>query len=196
VAEVFINYRTGDGEWPAAFLDDKFKRRYGHDRVFRDATSLGPGHDFRAELQRRLERCTVLIVIIGPNWLPARDEAGRRRLDNSGDYVRMEIAESLSRKIRVLPVTLNDVRLPLMDELPAEIADLAQRQSRVFRSRYYQADFKEIVSIIDEEIPKATENQDSENASGRDKGRRTVREASRSAISMGDGPATYHEGRP
>jgi TIR domain len=196
MAEVFINYRTGDGEWPAAFLDDKFKRRYGHDRVFRDATSLGPGRDFRAELQRRLERCTVLIVIIGPNWLTARDEAGRRRLDNSSDYVRMEIAESLNRKIRVLPVTLNDVRLPLRDELPAEIVDLAQRQSRVFRSRYYQADFQEIVSIIDEEIPKATENQDAENPSARDNGRRTVRKASRSAISMGDGPVTHHEGRP
>lgn len=208
MAEVFINYRTGDGEWPAAFLDDKFKRRYGHDRVFRDATSLEAGHDFRSELRRRLERCTVLVVIIGPNWLTARDAAGRRRLDNSGDYVRMEIAESLSRRIRILPVTLNDVRLPLADELPPEIADLAHRQSRVFRSRHYQADFKEIVSIIDEEIPKATEDQDAESSSGRDNGRdhrrdqghdngrRIVEKAKRSAISMGDGPATYHEGRP
>ena len=198
MAEVFINYRTGDGEWPAAFLDDKFKRRYGADRVFRDATSLEPGHDFRAELLRRLERCTVLVVIIGPTWLTARDQAGRRRLDNSADYVCMEIAESLKRKIRVLPITLNEVRLPLRDELPRMIADLAHRQARVFRSRNYQSDFKEIVAVIDEEIPLATDDRDAEDQRSRPSGGDggpTVGNAYRSAVAQGNGPASYHEDR-
>jgi len=194
VAEVFINYRTGDGDWPAAFLDDKFKRRFGADRVFRDATSLEAGHDFRYELRRRLERCTILVVIIGPSWLTARDDSGRRRLDNPSDYVRMEIEESLKRKIRVVPITLNDVRLPLADELPEEIADLAHRQCRVFRSRHYESDFEQIVSVIDEEIPRATENHDAVPAAASTNGQRTVGKAYRSAISQGDGPATYHEG--
>lgn len=199
MAEVFINYRTGDGEWPAAFLDDKFKRRYGADRVFRDATSLEAGHDFRHELRRRLERCTVLVVLIGPTWLTARDDAGRRRLDNPADYVRMEIEESLARKIRVVPITLNDVRLPLADELPAGIADLAHRQSRVFRSRHYESDFGQIVAVIDDEIPQATENDDAERAgAGRAAGaadnRPMVGTGIRSAIAK-DGPATYNEGR-
>jgi TIR domain-containing protein len=193
VAEVFINYRTGDGEWPAAFLDDKFKRRYGADRVFRDATSLEPGRDFREELKRRLKRSAVLVVVIGPDWLTARDNAGRRRLDSSTDYVRMEIAESLSRDIPVLPVTLNDVRLPLADELPPDIGELAYRQSCVFRSRNYQADFSEIVRIIDEEVPLATQNHDAENGRSTDHGSRTVN-GSRNAIGMGDGSTTYYEG--
>jgi hypothetical protein len=200
VAEVFINYRTGDGEWPAAFLDDRFKRRYGPDRVFRDATSLEPGLDFRDELRRRLQRCTVLVVLIGPTWLIARDENGHRRLDNSGDYVRMEIAESLKRGIRVLPITLNTVRLPLADELPSEIADLAHRQSRVFRSRFYNSDFEQIVSVIDEEIPLATEDDDAEGGRSPHSGNvpirhREVRNASRSAITQGKGDASYYEGR-
>lgn len=195
MAEVFINYRTGDGEWPAAFLDDKFKRRFGADRVFRDATSLEAGHDFRQELRRRLERCTVLVVIIGPCWLTARDDSGRRRLDNPADYVRMEIEESLNRKIRVIPITLNDVRLPLSDELPVEIADLAHRQSRIFRSRHYDSDFDQITSIIDEEIPRATENHDAmPTAPAETNGKRVVKRAKRSALAQGDGPATYNEG--
>jgi hypothetical protein len=193
VAEVFINYRTGDGEWPAAFLDDKFKRRYGADRVFRDATSLEPARDFRVELQRRLERSTVLIVVIGPEWLTARDNAGRRRLDSSTDYVRMEIAESLSRGILVLPVTLNDVRLPLADELPPDIEKLAYRQSCVFRSRNYQADFSEIMRVIDKEIPLATQNHDAEDRRTTDSASRHVGHVERSALSF-DGPASYHEG--
>lgn len=195
MAEVFINYRTGDGEWPAAFLDDKFKRRFGADRVFRDATSLEAGHDFRQELRRRLERCTVLVVIIGPGWLTARDGSGRRRLDNTADYVRMEIEESLKRKIRVIPITLNDVRLPLADELPKGIADLAHRQSRVFRSRHYESDFEEIISIIDKEIPRATENGDAVSAATvGTNGKRVVKKAKRSAIAQGEGPAIYSEG--
>jgi hypothetical protein len=195
VAEVFINYRTGDGEWPAAFLDDKFKRRFGVDRVFRDATSLEAGHDFRSELRRRLERCTVLVVIIGPSWLTARDESGRRRLDKPSDYVRMEIEESLKRNIRVVPITLNDVRLPLADELPVEIADLAHRQSRVFRSRYYEADFEQILAIIDEEIPRATESRDSVSSAVAGSGpRTTIGKVKRSAVAQGDGDANYLEG--
>jgi hypothetical protein len=193
VAEIFINYRTGDGEWPAAFLDDKFKRRYGTDRVFRDATSLEPGRDFREELRRRLKRSTVLVVVIGPDWLTARDSAGRRRLDNSTDYVRMEIAESLSRSISVLPVTLNDVRQPLADELPPDIEELAYRQSCVFRSRNYQADFSEIMRIIDEEVPLATQNHDAENGRTKEYGSHAVN-GNRNVVGMGDGPATYYEG--
>jgi hypothetical protein len=197
MAEVFINYRTGDGEWPAAFLDDKFKRRFGADRVFRDATSLEAGRDFRPALRQRLERCTVLVVIIGPDWLTARDASGRRRLDNPEDYVRMEIEESLKRKIRVIPITLNDVRLPLADELPKEIADLAHRQSRVFRSRNYEQDFEQITSIIDEEIPRATENHDAVPAAGAGlNGQNVVGYAVGNAIAQGGGPATYHEGKP
>lgn len=195
MAEVFINYRTGDGEWPAAFLDDKFKRRFGADRVFRDATSLEPGHDFRHELRRRLERCTVLVVIIGPSWLTSRDDSGRRRLDNPADYVRMEIEESLKRTIRVLPITLNDVRLPLADELPDAIADLAHRQSRAFRSRHYEPDFEQILSVIDKEIPRATENHDAVPTPGPGNRYHMVHEAPGSAIAQGDGPATVYEGR-
>jgi TIR domain len=196
VAEVFINYRTGDGEWPAAFLDDKFKRRYGADRVFRDATSLEAGRDFRPELRRRLERCTVLVVVIGPTWLTARDDAGRRRLDNPSDYVRMEIEESLARKIRVVPLTLNDVRLPLADELPAKIAGLADRQSRVFRSRHYESDFEQLVTVIDKEIPRATENHDAVRSPVVSQvGDRRVGDVRGSALAMGDGPATVNKKR-
>jgi hypothetical protein len=162
MAEVFINYRTGDGEWPAAFLDDKFKRRYGRDRVFRDATSLDAGLDFRGELRRRLRRCTVLVAIIGPNWLTAGSIDGERLIDDPDDYVRMEIESCLRRKIRVVPVTLNATPLPHEDDLPPAIADLASYQKREFRSRNYQSDFDDLVAVIDEEIPLATDDRDAE----------------------------------
>jgi hypothetical protein len=155
---------------------------------------LDAGHDFRTELRRRLERCTVLVVIIGPSWLTSRDDSGRLRLDKPTDYVRMEIEESLKRKIRIVPITLNDVRLPLADELPKEIADLAHRQSCVFRSRHYEPDFEQILSVIDEEIPRATENHDAVPAAAVGaNGHRTV-VGDRNAIAQGDGPATYNEG--
>jgi hypothetical protein len=37
----------------------------------------------------------VLLAVIGPNWLDARDEHGNRRLDNPNDFVRIEIAAAL-----------------------------------------------------------------------------------------------------
>ena len=37
-------------------------------------------------------KCDVLLAIIGPNWLDARDEEGNRHLESEHDFVRVEIA--------------------------------------------------------------------------------------------------------
>lgn len=42
-------------------------------------------------LSKQAVACDVMLVIIGPNWLDARDEAGARRLDNPNDFVRIEV---------------------------------------------------------------------------------------------------------
>jgi hypothetical protein len=46
------------------------------------------------------------------------DEEGERRLDNPEDYVRIEIATALKRKIRVIPVLGTVHRFPSLATFP------------------------------------------------------------------------------
>jgi hypothetical protein len=73
--------------------------------------------------------CDVLLALIGPQWLTITDKKGQRRLDDPGDYVRVEIEAALTRKIRVIPILVDEARMPGADELPATLAPLVRRNA-------------------------------------------------------------------
>jgi hypothetical protein len=70
-----------------------------------------------------------MLVLIGPEWLNARDEQGNRRLDFPDDWVRLEIARALKQKITVIPVRVNGATLPLRGALPEDIRGLLDHQA-------------------------------------------------------------------
>jgi hypothetical protein len=59
----------------------------------------------------------------------ARDEAGAGRLDNPGDFVRIEIESALAQDKRVIPVLVGETRMPRTDELPEGMKPLATRNA-------------------------------------------------------------------
>ena len=129
-AVIFINYRRTDAGWPADHLADKLKAAFGKDRVFLDVRSIEAGEDFTDEITSHLERATVLIVLVGKQWLFVHDEYGRRRLDRPDDWVRREIRKAIARKsCKVIPVLLDDAQLPNEKKaLPTDISPLLKRQ--------------------------------------------------------------------
>lgn len=129
-AIIFINCRRTDAGWPADYLTDKLKTAFGKDRVFFDVRSIEEGEDFTEEIRSNLERATVLIVLVGKQWLFVHDKFGRRRLDRHDDWVRQEIRTAIARKnCKVIPVLLDDAQLPNEKEaLPRDIAPFLTRQ--------------------------------------------------------------------
>ena len=73
--------------------------------------------------------CVVLLAVIGVGWLTATGEDGRRRLDDPGDFVRLEIEAALARDVRVIPVLVNGAPMPRAADLPASLGGLARRQA-------------------------------------------------------------------
>jgi hypothetical protein len=69
-------------------------------------------------LHSQVAACDVFLAVIGPNWLDAKDDDGRRRFDNPDDFVTIEIAEALARKIRVIPVLVDGARMPKTTNCP------------------------------------------------------------------------------
>jgi hypothetical protein len=86
---------------------------FAQSEMFMDVDAMKPGLDFVKQLDEQVSKCSVMLAIIGPGWLNARDEKGRRRLDLPRDSVRVELASALKREIPVIPLLVNGTAMPL-----------------------------------------------------------------------------------
>jgi hypothetical protein len=107
MAGIFINYRRDDAPGVAGRLFDYLAGRFSREDLFMDVDAMKPGVDFAKQLDNQVSHCRVLLAVIGPHWLDAKDKTGVRRLDNEKDYVRVELASALKRDIAVIPVLVD-----------------------------------------------------------------------------------------
>jgi hypothetical protein len=91
------------------------------------------GADFDAELLRAVTNSETMLVLIGPEWLTLSDAEGGRRIDDSQDYVRREIALAVELDKRILTLRVNGAP-PLPTELYSN-----QVPSDVFRIAYVES---------------------------------------------------------
>ena len=99
MGSIFLSYRRDDAEGQAGRLYDDLVAEFGSNAVFMDVAAIEPGRDFRRAIDQSLSSCGVFLALIGRNWLAATDAAGRRRLDDPADFVRIETAAALRRDI-------------------------------------------------------------------------------------------------
>jgi len=127
---VFISYRRQETAWPARQLYDLLVAELGADRVFKDVDNIEPGDDFVERIQSAVGSCEVLLALIGPQWLTIADATGARRLDDPQDFVRLEVETALNRDdVRVIPILVDNARMPTPQELPKGLAALTRRQA-------------------------------------------------------------------
>jgi TIR domain len=129
VRAIFISYRREDAEGQAGRLFDDLVAHFGNDSVFMDVVGLEPGRDFRRAIDQQVASCGVLLALIGKNWLDAKNESGKRRLDDPMDFVRLETASALKRDIPVIPVLVRGASMPHAEDLPEDLKDLAFRNA-------------------------------------------------------------------
>ena len=131
---IFISYRRRDSVDITGRIHDRLVATFGAASVFKDVDAIPFGVDFRRHLEREVSHCPALLAIIGPDWLNAADDRGKRRLENPSDWVRIEIETALQRDSVVIPVLVGRADLPKDHELPESLKGLAYRQSALVRS--------------------------------------------------------------
>ncbi len=142
---VFISYRRGDAGDVVGRIYDRLVDRFGRAHVFKDVDSIPLGVDFRKHLSESVGECRILLAIISRGWLQQSD--GERRVDQTNDFVRIEIEAALQRNIPVIPVLVQGASLPSAQELPQSLCELAYRNATVVRADPdFQAD---IVRLMD-----------------------------------------------
>jgi hypothetical protein len=146
---IFVSYRRQDTDDLAGRLYDRLVDRFGEGQVFMDVDTIEPGLDFAEEVTRAVAACQVLVAVIGPAWLTAADGRGRRRLDDPGDFVRLEIKTALARGVRVIPVLARGAMMPGEDDLPENLAGLARRNALFIRHESFRFDARRLVAAIE-----------------------------------------------
>src|SRR5262249_61916295 len=128
--KVFISYRRDVSRYQARMIHAAFCHVIPRDDVFMDVNSIPPGADFRKILKDWVNQSEVLLALIGPGWIDARDPKTKRwRLDNPSDFVRIEIGEALARGIPVVPVLIDGTPMPDVGRLPEDLKGLVDRQA-------------------------------------------------------------------
>jgi uncharacterized membrane protein YeaQ/YmgE (transglycosylase-associated protein family) len=148
-SKIFISYRRDDSKYQARGVYDAFQKVLPRDNVFMDVDSIPPGADFVEILEGWVDKCEVLLALIGQGWASATDpKTGRRRLENPHDFVRVEVREALVRGIPVVPVLLDGTPMPDANELPDDIKKLVRRQAEFIEYRTFDADVARLVKKL------------------------------------------------
>jgi hypothetical protein len=184
VPDVFVNYRTGDGEQAAVTVERELSHRFGDQVVFRDSKSIPAGSYYPEVLLNGLHACGALLAVIGPGWItaPDKDHPGRRALDDEHDWVRREIAEALAENIPVVPILVGRDTPPLeAARLPEPLVRLAYLQALPYDSRQADTDLDRIADALTHLVPGLSEREQTPGAD-------PAETVSNVDSSQGDGP--------
>ena len=123
--KVFICYRREDSREEAELICKRLVQAFGKERVLYDVDSVNYGADFQDVIDATLsDKSTVLLPIIGPDWVDAPDKAGKRRIDNPKEYVRKEIWSAVRNGLEIIPIGVRDASIPSPDVLPDALKKL------------------------------------------------------------------------
>jgi TIR domain len=152
MAGIFISYRKDDTRPWAINLHDRLVRTFDERQVFLDVDTITPG-EWRVQIERALDKCQAVLVLIGQSWAATKDQEGEKRIFLPDDVHRAEVAKALARSnVTVIPVLVDGARVPQIHELPDDLKGLLERQFREIgdASDRRIADFDRLVRELEE----------------------------------------------
>ena len=147
--KVFISYRRNDSADIAGRIYDHLVWEFGYYSAFLDVESLPAGNAWEPILIEQASCCTMMLAIIGNDWLTSTDKDGNQRLFQDKDFVRLELSIALARaNVPVIPILIQDAKMPERNKLPENIQALVGRQILELRSGVHFR--KDVQALIDE----------------------------------------------
>lgn len=148
---IFISYRRDDSIAHVNGLFLLLREHFGKNRVFKDTDNIPPGRDFRKVIETQLQSCSVLLAVIGKNWLSAqKSKSNTRRLDDPNDYLRIEVSKALKDEgVLVIPLLVGQAVMPSADELPDDLAQLSYLNAFELRDSRWESDIRLLIQALE-----------------------------------------------
>jgi pterin-4a-carbinolamine dehydratase len=146
---LFISYRRQDTQWIARPLHRYLSERLGSPHIFMDTVEIRSSDQWRTSLNVALERASLLLVIIGRQWLRLTDDYGRLRIDNRDDWVRNEVRTALEQNKKIIVLYVDGAqRITDSKALPDDIARLLDIQSIVLSEDNWDRGLLDLVAEL------------------------------------------------
>ncbi len=150
MARICLSYRRSDSGAIAGRIHDHLVNKYGAEAVFMDIGGIPYGADFREHIQGVFAGASVLIAVIGPQWL-GQHSTGNTRITQRADPIRVEIQTALNQNIFLLPVLVDGATMPAADDLPANIRPLVYRNAlRVDTGSDFHFHMERLIASVDQ----------------------------------------------
>jgi hypothetical protein len=147
---VFLSYRrTDNAEGLVTRLHQAIVSRLPNARVFLDIVDVGDSDvPVATRLTRAIGNAPATLIVIGPSW-PGPQPAGRSRIHDDHDYVRLEVEHALLVSHRPPVVVLLDgASIPRARDLPEGLGRLWQLPRLRLRSAHLEADIEKIIALV------------------------------------------------
>jgi hypothetical protein len=124
--KIIVSYRRTDSAM-AGRIFDRLVQRFGKKSLFIDIDNIPFGGDFRKHIDDALKSSDLLIALVGPKW--GGGEGKDAKITREADPVRVEIETALKQSVPVLPVLLDEAKMPEPSDLPESIREFAYRNA-------------------------------------------------------------------
>jgi hypothetical protein len=156
--KIFLNYRREDAAGFALALFGRLEQSFPAENLFMDVEGgIKAGQDFVRVLEEQVGACDVMLALIGPDWLTVKDEAGRPRLENPEDFVRIEVESALRFGKRVIPVLVQRTEMPRAEALPEPLKAFARCNAVGLTQERFKADAQGLIKALEGALADAEE---------------------------------------
>lgn len=146
--KVFLSYRRADSQATAGRMAQFLDGIPAVDEVFLDVDGIAPGENFERKIQDTLTQVSHAFVLIGPQWAGPAGAGGKSRLFDDEDMVRREVRLALASRAKLVPILLDDTRMPRPADLPADLKALSSINAFSLRTAHFDEDMDDLLDAL------------------------------------------------
>jgi hypothetical protein len=148
MTRVFISYRRDDSAATAGHMAELLSNIPAIKGVFLDVENIESGEDFQQRIQSSLDKCSHVLVLIGPDWSGPVGTDGKRRIFEPHDFVRWEARLSLQSQVKVIPILLDAATMPRAADLPEDLHALPRINAFSLRTSHFRQDMDDLLDVV------------------------------------------------
>ena len=146
--KVFLSYRRADSQVSAGRMAQFLDAIPAVDAVFLDVDGIAPGENFETKIQDTLAQVSHVFLLIGTQWAGPIGPSGRTRVFDDDDMVRRETRLALASNARVVPILIDDARMPRPGDIPADLKTLPSINAFALRTAHYDQDMDDLLDVL------------------------------------------------